>query len=59
MSVFYLGRDWTMRGNVIRYNFIHHASGPGLFGAGVIYLDDCACGTVEDIIERIRQAVEG
>ncbi len=45
VGVFYTGRDWTVRGNVIRYNFIHHVSGPGLFGAQGVYLDDCASGT--------------
>lgn len=46
VGVFYTGRDWTVRGNVIRHNFIHHVSGPGLHGAQGIYLDDCASGTV-------------
>jgi formylglycine-generating enzyme required for sulfatase activity len=36
----YMGRDWTMRGNVIRHNYLHDVSGlGGLFAAG-IYLDD-------------------
>jgi hypothetical protein len=41
----YVGRDWTARGNVIRYNFIHD-----LFGKSrksdvtAIYLDDLASG---------------
>lgn len=37
----YTGRDWTYRGNMIRYNFMHHMGGigghVGVFG---IYLDD-------------------
>ncbi len=37
----YSGRDWTYRGNIIRYNFFHHIEGlhgrAGVFG---IYLDD-------------------
>ena len=45
VGVFYTGRDWTMRGNVIRYNFVHHIHGPGDWGAQVIYLDDAASGT--------------
>ncbi|EFC40385.1 predicted protein [Naegleria gruberi] len=36
----YSGRDWTMRGNVIKYNFIHHIRGPGQLGTSCIYLDD-------------------
>jgi len=46
VGVFYTGRDWTVRGNVIRHNFIHHVSGPGLHGAQGVYLDDCASGTI-------------
>ena len=46
VGVFYTGRDWTVRGNVIRHNFIHHVNGPGLYGAQGIYLDDCASGTI-------------
>jgi lysophospholipase L1-like esterase len=46
VGVFYTGRDWTVRGNVIRHNFIHHVHGPGLYGAQGIYLDDCASGTI-------------
>lgn len=46
VGVFYTGRDWTVRGNVIRHNFIHHVSGPELDGAQGVYLDDCASGTI-------------
>ncbi|HOX27547.1 MAG TPA: right-handed parallel beta-helix repeat-containing protein [bacterium] len=45
---FYLGRDWTERGNVVRYNFFHHihAMNGGMPGvdSNTVYLDDCACG---------------
>ncbi|MBP7550511.1 MAG: right-handed parallel beta-helix repeat-containing protein [Gemmatimonadaceae bacterium] len=43
----YAGRDWTMRGNVIRHNYLHHLSGftggreRGCIG---IYLDDMFSG---------------
>ncbi|MBI2303005.1 MAG: NPCBM/NEW2 domain-containing protein [Armatimonadetes bacterium] len=39
-GVIYGGRDWTARGNVIRYNFIHDILGIGGVGAFGIYLDD-------------------
>lgn len=42
-GAFYHGRDWTWRGNVVRYNFFHH------LGAGdvqAVYLDDWAGGTL-------------
>ncbi|MFH0991372.1 MAG: right-handed parallel beta-helix repeat-containing protein [bacterium] len=38
------GRDWTWRGNIIRYNYFHHLLGPGLHGVMAVYLDDWACG---------------
>jgi len=38
------GRDWTWRGNIIRYNYIHDLQGPGLHGVMGIYLDDWASG---------------
>ncbi len=44
-GVLYSGCNWTFRGNVVRYNFIHHIPhGPGLGTVGV-YLDDCHCST--------------
>jgi hypothetical protein len=46
VGVFYTGRDWTVRGNIIRYNFIHHVHGPGVYGAQGVYLDDCASATI-------------
>ncbi|MEN6453269.1 MAG: right-handed parallel beta-helix repeat-containing protein [Prolixibacteraceae bacterium] len=45
VGAFYIGRDWTMRGNIIRYNYFHHLAGPGLLGVNAVYLDDFACGT--------------
>jgi hypothetical protein len=44
VGAFYMGRDWTARGTVIRHNFFHDLSGPGLHGAMAVYLDDCASG---------------
>ncbi len=38
------GRDWTWRGNVIRYNYFHDLKGPGLHGVMAVYLDDWASG---------------
>lgn len=39
------GTDWTFRGNVVRYNFIHHIPErpyPGVIG---VYLDNCVSST--------------
>lgn len=38
------GRNWTWRGNVIRYNYWHDLLGPGLHGVMGVYLDDWASG---------------
>jgi hypothetical protein len=35
VGAFYTGNDWTSRGNVLRYNYVHHAS-----GANAFYIDD-------------------
>jgi len=41
----YAGRDWTMRGTVIRYNYLHDISGFKGRGCVGVYLDDMFCGT--------------
>ncbi len=42
----YAGRDWGLRGNLIRHNFFHHIKShlPGGNGVHAVYLDDCASG---------------
>jgi len=45
VGAMYSGRDWTWRGNVIRYNFFHDIHGPGALGAIAVYLDDALSGT--------------
>lgn len=61
-GAFYMGRDWTQRGNVIRYNKFHDVYGFGLSNlepnskgayeyesphqAWGVYLDDCSSGVV-------------
>ncbi len=44
VGAFYMGRDWTARGTVIRHNYFHHVQGPGTYGAMGVYLDDQASG---------------
>jgi hypothetical protein len=44
VGAFYMGRDWSMRGIVIRHNFFHDIKAPGLHGANAVYLDDAASG---------------
>jgi hypothetical protein len=59
VGVFYTGRDWTVRGNVLRHNYIHHASGPGLHGAQGIYLDDAASGSIVfgNVLYKVARAM--
>ncbi len=44
VGAIYAGRDYTYRGNRIRYNFIHDTGGVGMGSMGV-YMDDCVSGT--------------
>jgi len=49
VGAFYLGRDYTERGNVVRYNYFHHLGGDGVKAEDLVqavYLDDCASGTL-------------
>jgi hypothetical protein len=43
VGAFYMGRDYSERGNRIRFNFFHETGGVGMGSMGV-YLDDCASG---------------
>ncbi len=54
----YSGRNWTMRGTVIRYNYMHHVNGREGRGCVGVYLDDMYCGTaiVSNIFYRVIRA---
>ncbi len=54
VGVFYTGRDWASRGNVVRWNYIHDVAIKGGSGAQAIYLDDCDSGetVVGNIVYR-------
>ena len=41
----YAGRNWTMRGTVIRHNYLHHINGFRGRGCVGVYLDDMYSGT--------------
>lgn len=58
VGAIYSGRDWTFRGNWIRYNFIHHVGGVGM-GAMGVYMDDCVSGTeiFGNIFYEVKRAV--
>lgn len=44
VGAIYTGRDYSYRGNRIRYNYIHETGGVGMGSMGV-YMDDCVSGT--------------
>jgi len=54
----YAGRDWTMRGTVIRYNYLHDIQGFEHRGCVGVYLDDMFCGTLVygNLFYRVRSA---
>jgi len=43
VGAIYTGRDYSFRGNRIRYNYLHETGGVGMGSMGV-YLDDCVSG---------------
>ena len=58
-GVIHQGRDWTWRGNTIRYNFFHDIpSGEAVSNMGV-YLDDMECGVnvYGNVLYRIPRAI--
>jgi len=59
VGAFYMGRDWTARGTIIRYNYWHHITGPGIYGARGVYLDDQASGITVfgNVFYKVSRAV--
>ena len=51
----YTGRDWTVRGTVIKHNFWHDIGGSAHVGNQAIYVDDTACGvtSIGNVILRV------
>ncbi len=51
----YCGRDWGLRGNLIRYNFIHDIKSSLGGDVHAIYLDDCGSGVTSfgNVIYRV------
>ena len=43
VGAYYLGRDWTERGNTVRGNFFHNL---GVGDVNAVYMDDCASGSI-------------
>jgi parallel beta-helix repeat protein len=53
---YYLGRDWTERGNTVRGNFFHNL---GTGDVNAVYLDDCASGSIitDNVIRQAHRGV--
>lgn len=58
-GAYYVGRDWTQRGNVLRHNYWHDILGSTGYGGMTIYLDDQHCGHTiyGNLFERCMQTV--
>ena len=60
-GAFYVGRDWTQRGTILRHNYWHHIAGAtGTHHGGMtIYLDDQHSGHIihGNLFERCSRAV--
>ena len=58
VGAIYSGRNWSYRGNIVRYNFIHHINGPGQHGSQAVYLDDSHSGThvLGNVFYKVQRA---
>ncbi len=61
-GVFYTGRDWTYRGNVVQYNYVHHINDRvegSPTGCNVAHLDDCVAGNTYrgNILFRVGRGI--
>ncbi len=55
----YAGRNWTMRGNIIRYNYLHDISGFEGKGCVGIYLDDAfsSADVIGNVFNNVTRAM--
>jgi len=58
-GAYYVGRDWTQRGNILRHNYFHQILGSTGYGGMTIYLDDQHCGHLiyGNVFERCSQTI--
>jgi hypothetical protein len=58
-GAYYVGRDWTARGNVLRYNYWHDIVGSTGYGGMTVYLDDQHSGHTlhGNVFERCMQTI--
>ncbi|MDQ2862938.1 MAG: right-handed parallel beta-helix repeat-containing protein, partial [Bacteroidota bacterium] len=55
----YAGRNWTMRGNTFRYNYLHDISGFEGKGCVGVYLDDAFSGVdvIGNVFDKVTRAM--
>jgi hypothetical protein len=55
----YAGRNWTMRGNIIRYNYLHDISGFEGKGCVGVYLDDAfsSADVIGNVFNKVTRAM--
>jgi hypothetical protein len=58
VGAIYMGRDYTYRGNAIKFNYLHDTGGVGMGSMGV-YMDDCVSGTLiyGNLFKNVQRAV--
>lgn len=58
-GAYYVGRSWTQRGTILRYNYFHDIVGATGYGGMTIYLDDQHSGTTiqGNLFEHCMQPV--
>ena len=59
MGAFYCGRDWTLNGNILRYNYLHDIYNPCPQRNRAFMLDDGAAGItmVGNLIVRVAEGI--
>jgi len=59
VGAFYMGRDWSMRGNRIEYNYFHQLKSRYKRGVMAVYLDDLAGGATihGNIFYKVQKAI--
>jgi hypothetical protein len=56
----YAGRNWTYRGNIIRYNYLHDITGFEGKGCAGIYLDDAfsSADVIGNILKNVSESIK-
>ena len=59
VGAIYACADFSIRGNIIRYNFFHDINGPGLLGSSGVYMDGLVSGVqiYGNVFNRVQRAL--